>query len=81
MAKKLSYLDNLKKEISQKSKAGDNLSRAKYKSTYGVMGVKDPSYTKAASRAAVNNDKARGQLLGALIGKQYNDKTGKGIKK
>ena len=81
MAKKLSYLDNLKKEVSQKSKAGDNLSRAKYKSTYGVMGVKDPAYTKAASRAKVNNDKAWGQLFGAVIGKQYNDKTGKGIKK
>jgi hypothetical protein len=47
MAKKLSYLDNLKKEISQKGKAGDNLSRAKYKSTYGVMGIKDPAYSKA----------------------------------
>jgi hypothetical protein len=81
MAKKLSYLDNLKKEISQKSKASDNLSRAKYKSTYGVMGVKDPAYNKAASRARVNNDKAFGQLIGAVFGKQYKDKTGKGIKK
>jgi hypothetical protein len=30
------------------------------------MGVKDPAYTKAASRAKVNNDKAWGQLFGAF---------------
>ena len=81
MAKKISYLDNLKKELGQKSKASDTLSAAKYKATYGVMGIKDPAYSKAATKAAKSNDKALGQLFGSVLqGRRYDDKTGKQIK-
>jgi len=77
----MSYLDNLKKELSQKGKAGEKLSKAKYKATYGTSGIKYPSDKPAASRAAKNNDKALGQLFGALLqGRRYDDKTGKQIK-
>ena len=82
MAKKISYLDNLKKEILQKSKASDTLSAAKYKSTYGTMGIKNPGDKVAATKAAKSNDKAFGQLFGAILqGRRYDDKTGKQIKK
>jgi hypothetical protein len=80
MAKNMSYLDNLKKEISDKSKASDKLSAAKYKSTYGTMGIKNPADRVAASKAAKANDKALGQLFGAIfMGARYDDKTGKRI--
>ena len=80
MAKNISYFDNLKKELTQKGKAGDKFSEAKYKANYGVMGVKDPAYGKAANKAAKSNDKAWGQLFGAvLMGARYDDKTGKRI--
>ena len=80
MAKKVSYLDNLKKELGQKSKASDTLSAAKYKSTYGTMGIKNPADRVAATRAAKANDSALGQLFGAvLMGARYDDKTGKRI--
>ena len=36
MAKNISYFDNLKKELSDRSKASDKFSKAKYEATYGV---------------------------------------------
>jgi hypothetical protein len=82
MAKKISYLDNLKKEMSQKSQASDVLSRANYKARYGTMGIKKPADQVAATKAANKNDKAFGQILGAVLqGRRYDDKTGKQIKK
>ena len=82
MAKKMSYLDNLKKEILDKSKASDKLSAAKYKATYGTMGIKSPADKVAATKAAKANDNALGQLFGAILqGRRYDDKTGKQIKK
>jgi hypothetical protein len=82
MAKNISYLDNLKKELIQKGQAGSKFSEAKYKANYGVMGVKDPAYSKAANKAAKSNDKAWGQVFGALLqGRRYDDNTGKQIKK
>jgi len=81
MAKNVSYLDNLKKEILQKSKASDKLSAAKYKATYGTMGIKNPNDQASATSAAKKNDKALGQLFGAVLqGRRYDDKTGKQIK-
>jgi len=81
MAKKISYLDNLKKEMSQKSQASDKLSRANYKARYGTMGIKNPADQVSATNAANKNDKAFGQLFGALLqGRRYDDKTGKQIK-
>ena len=80
MAKNVSYFDNLKKELIQKGQAGSKLSEAKYKANYGVMGVKSPAYSKAANKAAKSNDKAFGQLFGALLqGRRYNDTTGKQV--
>ena len=82
MAKKISYLDNLKKEMSQRSKASSILSEANYKARYGVMGRKDPAYGVAANNAAEKLKKAGGQLAGAILqGRRYDDKTGKQIKK
>jgi hypothetical protein len=81
MAKKISYLDNLKKEILQKSKASDTLSAASYKARYGTMGMKNPADKVAATKAAKANDNAFGQLFGAVLqGRRYDDKTGKQIK-
>jgi hypothetical protein len=81
MAKKISYLDNLKKELSQKSQASDKLSAAKYKATYGTMGIKNPADKVAATKAAKSNDNALGQLFGAVFqGRRYDDKTGKQVK-
>jgi hypothetical protein len=80
MAKKISYLDNLKKELSQKKKASSVASETNYKSRYGVMGQKNPAYNDAANKAAVKNEKAGGQLVGAIfMGARYDDKTGKRI--
>jgi len=82
MAKKISYLDNLKKEMSQKNKAESKLSEASYKARYGVMGIKDPAYGVAANKALEQRNKAGGQLVGAILqGRRYDDKTGKQIKK
>jgi len=80
MAKKISYLDNLKKEMAQNNKARSVASEANYKSRYGVMGQKNPAYNDAANKAAVKSDKAGGQLAGAIfMGARYDDKTGKRI--
>ena len=81
MAKKISYLDNLKKEMAQRSQAGAKASEANYKARYGVMGQQSPAYGPAANKASASNDKAWGQLFGAVFqGRRYDDKTGKQIK-
>ena len=81
MAKNISYLDNLKKELSQRSQAGAKASEANYKARYGVAGQKSPAYGVAANKAASERDKAWGQLFGAVFqGRRYDDKTGKQIK-
>lgn len=81
MAKKISYLDNLKKEMSDRSKASDKFSKANYEARYGVMGVKQPGSQTRASNARKNLSNATGQLLGAVFqGRRYDDATGKQIK-
>lgn len=80
MPKNTSYLDNLKKELSQKNKASNKASETNYKARYGVMGTQDPAYNVAANNAAGKDKKALGQLVGAvLMGARYDDKTGKRI--
>jgi hypothetical protein len=80
MAKNISYFDNLKKELSDRSKASDKFSKAKYEATYGVMGIKQPGSQARASKTRANVTKATGQLFGALLmGARYDDKTGKRI--
>lgn len=80
MAKKMSYLDNLKKEISDRNKAADKFSRANYEARYGVQGIKQPGSQARASQASNSLRKATGQLAGAIfMGARYDDKTGKRI--
>lgn len=75
MAKKVSYLDNLKKELSDRSKASSEFSKANYEARYGVMGIKQPGSQARASQASKNLTKATGQLLGAVLqGRRYDDK-------
>ena len=77
----MSYLDNLKKEISDRAKASDTFSKANYEARYGVMGVKQPGSQARASKASKDLEKATGQLLGAILqGRRYDDKTGKQVK-
>jgi hypothetical protein len=81
MAKKTSYLDNLKKEMSDRSKASDKFSKANYEARYGVQGVKQPGSQARASQTRKSLTKATGQLFGAVLqGRRYDDKTGKQIK-
>jgi hypothetical protein len=80
MAKKMSYLDNLKKEMSDRNKASDKFSKANYQARYGVQGIKQPGSQARASQARTSLSKATGQLFGAvLMGARYDDKTGKRI--
>ena len=80
MAKKMSYLDNLQKELADRAKASDRFSKANYEARYGVQGIKQPGSQVRASRASSNLRKATGQLFGAvLMGARYDDKTGKRI--
>jgi hypothetical protein len=80
MAKKISYLDNLKKELGDRSKASSKASQANYEARYGVMGVKQPGSQARASQTRRSLTKATGQLLGAVLqGRRYDDKTGKQI--
>ncbi len=75
MAKKVSYFDNLMKEVRDRSKASDKLSQASYEARYGVKGVKQPGAQARASQARKNVTKATGQLLGAVLqGRRYDDK-------
>lgn len=79
--KKISYLDNLKKEFGQRQAASDAAGQANYKARYGVMGQKSPAYSADANAKAAARAKATGQLMGALLqGRRYDDKTGAQIK-
>lgn len=72
MAKKISYLDNLKKELGQTAK---NTSNALDKYLNGNRPV-----PKGIKIGPSNIKKEAGQLAGALfMGARYNDKTGKRI--
>jgi hypothetical protein len=80
MKKKTSYLDNIKKELSDRSKASGRASKTNYEARYGVQGVKQPGAQARASQARKNLTKATGQLVGAVLqGRRYEDKTGKQI--
>jgi hypothetical protein len=81
MPKKMSYLDNLKKEMSDRNKASDKFSKANYEARYGVQGMKQPGSQARASQTRRSLTKATGQLFGAVLqGRRYDDKTGKQIK-
>ena len=73
MAKNMSYLDNLKKELGQTAKTASN---ALDKYLLGNRPV-----PKGIKIGPSNIKKEAGQLAGALLkGRQYDDKTGKQIK-
>ena len=72
MAKKISYLDNLKKELGQTAK---NVNNGIDKYLLGNRPV-----PKGIKIGPSNIKKEAGQLAGALLmGARYNDKTGKRI--
>ena len=74
MAKNLSYFDNLKKELGQTAKTASN---ALDKYLLGNRPV-----PKGIKIGPSNIKKEAGQLAGALLkGRQYDDKTGKQVKK
>jgi hypothetical protein len=66
MAKKSSYLDNLQKELGQ------------WKAAARATGA--PKTNKPTGKNEAQYFQALGQFGGALIGRQYSDKTGKRIK-
>jgi hypothetical protein len=66
MAKKISYLDNLQKELGQ------------WKAAIRATGA--PKTNKPTGKGELEAKKAFGQFGGAVLGKQYSDKTGKRIK-
>jgi hypothetical protein len=73
MAKKVSYLDNLKKELGQSFRA--------YQATGEMSQKSGPGTDERANMLRRKQDKAFGQLFGsALQGRRYDDKTGKQIK-
>ena len=81
MPKKMSYLDNLQKELADRAKASDKFSKANYEARYGVQGMKQPGSQARASQTRRSLTKATGQLFGAVLqGRRYDDKTGKQIK-
>ena len=81
MAKKMSYLDNLKKEIEDRAKASNKASKANYEARYGIQGIKQPGSQARASQTRAGLTRATGQLIGAVLqGRRYDDKTGKQIK-
>jgi hypothetical protein len=72
MAKKVSYLDNLRKELGQSFRA--------YQKTGEAMNKSGPGTDERANMLRRKQDKAFGQLFGsALMGARYDDKTGKRI--
>lgn len=72
MAKKVSYLDNLRKELGQSFRA--------YQKTGEGMNKSGPGTDERANMLRRKQDKAFGQLFGsALMGARYDDKTGKRI--
>jgi hypothetical protein len=73
MAKKISYLDNLKKELGQSARA--------YRDTNEMSNTSGPGTDAKANALRKKQDKEFGQLFGALLqGRRYNDNTGKQIK-
>lgn len=74
MAKKVSYLDNLMKEVGQAARA--------YRATGEMSQKSGPGTDARANMLKRKEDKAFGQLFGAALqGRRYDDKTGKQIKK
>lgn len=75
MAKKISYLDNLKKELADRSRAADRAARASDEAKYGIMGIKQPGAQARATKTAQTRKNATGQLVGAiLMGARYDEK-------
>ncbi len=73
MAKKISYFDNLKKELGQSARA--------YKATGEMSNTVGPGTDAKANALRKKQDKEFGQLFGALLqGRRYDDKSGKQIK-
>jgi hypothetical protein len=73
MAKKLSYLDNLAKEVGQTASA--------WKKAFNASADYNPGANARARSANKNYDAQKGQVFGALLqGRRYDDKTGKQIK-
>lgn len=66
MAKKVSYLDNLQKELGQ------------WKAATRATGA--PKTNKPTGKGESGYKQALGQLGGAVLGRQYSDKTGKRVK-
>lgn len=80
MPKNISYLDNLKKELADRSRAADRAARASDIAKYGIQGIKQPGAQKRASQAAQTRKNATGQVVGAiLMGARY-DAKGRRIK-
>lgn len=75
MARKISYLDNLKKELADRERASSRASKASYEARYGVMGIKQPGSQARASQTAKTRRNATGQLIGAIfMGARYDEK-------
>ena len=75
MKKNTSYLDNLKKELGDRSRAAGRAAKASDEARYGIMGVKQPGAQYRASKAAQTRRNATGQLVGALLmGARYDEK-------
>jgi hypothetical protein len=75
MAKKVSYLDNIKKEIADRGRAADRAAKASYEARYGIEGIKQPGAQARASKTAQTRRNATGQLLGAVLqGRRYDEK-------
>ena len=73
MAKRVSYLDNLMKEVGQAARA--------YQATGEMSQKPGPGTDARANMLKRKEDKAWGQLFGAALqGRRYDDKTGKQIK-
>jgi len=73
MAKKMSYLDNLMKELGQSARA--------YQATSEMSQRPGPGTDARANMLKRKENKAFGQLFGAALqGRRYDDKTGKQIK-
>jgi hypothetical protein len=75
MAKNISYLDNLKKELADRSRAASRADKAAYEARYGVMGIKQPGAQARATQTANTRKRATGQVIGAvLMGARYDAK-------
>ncbi len=73
MAKRVSYLDNLMKELGQSARA--------YRATGEMSQKSGPGTDARANMLRRKEEKQFGQFLGAALqGRRYDDKTGKQIK-